>query len=164
MATADIINHTASPILPKISITKDQLEKEFTCIIDNINDIWDKKCIFFEDIYRMAYDKSYNLEDTIIIRHFLLETVEEINNYLIKNHKPCRVNFEDEAYDFFVNENDEYYMENKFYNEDKTLNRDNLNERIKYLDKLVRLCSFSDRLHFSTKGIEIIPGMYELLI
>ena len=99
-----------------------------------------------------------------MIRHFLLETVEEINNYLIKNNKAYRVNFKDETYEYFANENEEYLKENKFCNEDDTINEDKLNDRINYFHNLVRLCSFSDKLYLMPKESEITSEIYQLLI
>ena len=38
------------------------------------------------------------LKDPILIRHFLLATINEINNDLDKNNKPYKINFSDNTY------------------------------------------------------------------
>ena len=42
----------------------------------------------------------------MLIRQFLLISVQEINNDLIKNNKPYRLNFGDEMYKHFADENE----------------------------------------------------------
>ena len=66
------------------------------------------------------------LEDPILIRHFLLRTINEINNDLDKNNKPYRINFSDNTYNQFVAENVAYYQKNNLYNDDDTPNIDKI--------------------------------------
>ena len=65
-------------------------------------------------IYQIAVDHTYETDDPLLIRHLLLETVEEINNNLIKNKKPYRVDFGYNMLADFLNEDDAYYKRNKF--------------------------------------------------
>ena len=58
------------------------------------------------------------LEDPILIRHFLLATINKINNDLDKNNKPYRINFSDNTYIQFVAENVAYFKKNNLYNND----------------------------------------------
>ena len=60
-------------------------------------------------IYKIAVDHTYEIDDPLLIRYFLLETVEEINNDLIKNNKPYRVHLEYNMLEHFLNEIDSYY-------------------------------------------------------
>ena len=66
------------------------------------------------------------LKDPILIRHFLLATINEINNDLDKNNKPYRINFSDNTYNQFVAENVAYYQKNNLYNDDDTPNIDKI--------------------------------------
>ena len=54
----------------------------------------------------------------------------------------------------FLNEDDAYYKKNKFYNDDRTLNEVKLFDRSEYLNKLVRSCSFSNKLVLTIKDME----------
>ena len=66
------------------------------------------------------------LKDPILIRHFLLATINEINNDLDKNNKPYKINFSDNTYNQFVAENVAYYQKNYLYNDDDTPNIDKI--------------------------------------
>ena len=66
------------------------------------------------------------LKDPILIRHFLLATINEINNDLDKNNKPYKINFSDNTYNQFVAENVAYYKKNNLYNDDDTPNIDKI--------------------------------------
>ena len=61
------------------------------------------------NVYTTAVDHTYKINDVILLRHFLLETVEEINDDLIKNNKPYRVDFGYDMLHHFLNEDDVYY-------------------------------------------------------
>ena len=60
-------------------------------------------------IFKIVVDHTYEIDDPLLIRHFLLETVEEINNDLIENKKPYRVDFGYNMLVHFLNEDDAYY-------------------------------------------------------
>ena len=60
-------------------------------------------------IYKIAVDHTYERDDPLLIRHFLVETVEEINTDLIKNNKPYRVHLGYNMLEHFLNEMDSYY-------------------------------------------------------
>ena len=81
---------------------------------------------------------------------------------MIKNNKPYRINFRDEMYNRFVDENEAYYKKNKFYNDNGTLNENKLFERLEYLNKVVRSCTLGNKLCLMPKTIE--TDLYELLL
>ena len=60
-------------------------------LLQIIKDTRESKIRDFLGAYRLTNDIIYKIEDWILIRHFLLETVEEINNSLIKNNTPIRI-------------------------------------------------------------------------
>ena len=66
------------------------------------------------------------LEDPILIRHFLLATINKVNNDLDKNNKPYRISFCDNTYNKFVAENVAYYKKNNLYNDDDAPNIDEI--------------------------------------
>ena len=90
----------------------------------------------------------------------MLETVEEINNDLIKNNKPYRVSFGYNILNHFLNEDDAYHKK-YIYNDDQYLNDYKLLERIEILNKIVRSCSFSNNFFFTLKDMETdLPVLY----
>ena len=96
MTSANIINHPHTlfnNFLIAERMNQTQLLEEFTKLLDSIRDTRDKKIGDFVDAYRIAFDCTYKIGDCMLIRHFLLETVEEINNDLIKNNKPFRIGY-----------------------------------------------------------------------
>ena len=121
MASVDIINHSLYPnskmILNVINFLKnmqDQYKLLKTLEIKKIKD--------FVRIYQIAVDHIQKIEDSILIRHFLLETVEEINNDLTQNNKSHKINFRDDMFNYFVDENEIYLKRKEFYNDDGTFN------------------------------------------
>ena len=87
------------------------------------------------------------LEDPILIRHFLLVTISEINNDLTKNNKPYRINFSDNTNNQFVVENVAYYKKNNLYNDGNTVNINKIRNHLDYLNKLVTTFTGSDELY-----------------
>ena len=162
MASADIINHSLHPIFTKVTIKQVQPIEEFINLVETIKNIRDKKIKDFVNVYTTAVIHTYKIDDRILIRHILLIAVKEINNDLIKINKPYRLNFGDEMYNHFVDENEAYYMKNKFYYDDGTLNEDKLFKGLGYLNKVVRSCTIGNRLFLMPKTIE--TDLYELLL
>ena len=97
MASTDIINQSLYPnstkdtikysVYPNSSnyedIKNNHILEEFRNLVNTIYDTRNKKIKGFVNIYQIAIDCSYKISDPILLRHFLLETVEEINNDLI---------------------------------------------------------------------------------
>ena len=162
MASADIINHSLFPNFTKDTINQEHVIEEFTNLVETIKNIRDEKIKYFVNVCTTAVDHTYKIDDQILTRPILLITVKEINNNLIKNNKPYRLNFRDEMYDHFVDENEAYYKKHKFYTDDGTLNQNKLFERLEYLNKVVRSCTFGNRLFLMPKTIE--TSFYELLL
>ena len=65
-------------------------------------------------------------------------------------------------YNHFVDENEAYFMKNKFYYDDGTLNENKLFKRLGYLNKVVRSCAVGNKLFLMPKTIE--TDLYELLL
>ena len=87
------------------------------------------------------------LKDPILIKHFLLVTINEINNDLTKNNKPYRIDFSDNTYNQFVAENVAYYKKNNLYNDGDTPNINKIRNHLDYLNKLVTTFTGSDELY-----------------
>ena len=141
MASADVIRYTEHPPSLRNDTNKqDQPFEEFSNLIKTIRNIRDKKIKDVVKIYQIVVDYSYKIDDPISIKHFLLETVEEINNDLIKNNKPYRVNFGDEMLNHFVDQNENYLKRKEFYDDDGTFNNFKLEDCLETLDKMKLLC------------------------
>ena len=137
MASADVIQYTEHPPSFRNDTNKqDELFEEFSNLIKTIKNIRDKKIKDVVKIYQIVVDYSYKIDDPISITHFLLETVEEINNDLIKNNKPYRVNFGDEMLNHFVDQNENYLKRKEFYDDDGTFNNFKLEDCLETLDKM----------------------------
>ena len=175
MPSADIINQSLYPNSTKDTtkystypnsstyedIKNNYLFEEFSNLVNAIYNIRNKKIKDFVKIYKIAIDHTYEIDDPLLIRHFLIETVEEINNDLIKNNKRYRVSFGYDILNHFLNEDDAYYKKNKCYNDDGTLNDYKLLERIEILNKIVRSCSFSNNIFLTIKNMENdLPVLY----
>ena len=88
--------------------------KECLNLVNTIYNARNKKIKDFVKIYKIAVDHIYEIDDPLLIRSFLLETVEEINNDLIKNNKSYRVDFGYNMLAHFLNEDDAYYKKISF--------------------------------------------------
>ena len=97
-------------------------------------------------------DIIHKIEDCILIRHFLLETVEEINNSLIKNNTPITISYSDKTYNQFVGKNENYFKD--FYNDDGTLNDNKLVNHLDYLKNMITTYTSNNNLHLMPKLIE----------
>ena len=60
-------------------------------------------------IYKIVVDHTYQIDDSLLIRHFLLEIVQEIDNDLIKNNIPYKVDFGYNMLAHFLIEDDAYF-------------------------------------------------------
>ena len=163
MASTDIINQSLYPnstkdtikysVYPNSSTYKDiknNFLEEFSKLVNTIYNSRNKKIKDFVRIYQIAIDHTYKIDDPLLIRHFLLETIEEINNDLIKNNKPYRVSFWYNILWYKI-----------FYNYDGSLNNYKLLERIEILNKIVRSCSFSNKFFLTIKDMETdLPVLY----
>ena len=123
MTSTDIINQSLYPNSTKDTIKQsvypgpytyediknNHLLEEFSSLVNTIYNTRTKKNKDFVKIYKIAVDHTYEIDDPLLIRYFLLETVEEINNDLIKNNKPYRVHLEYNMLEHFLNEIDSYY-------------------------------------------------------
>ena len=180
MISTDIINQSLYPNSTKDTIKysiytghytyedirNNHLLEELSNLVNTIYNTRNKKIKDFVKIYKIAVDRTYEIVDPLLIRHFLLETVEEINNDLIKNNKPYRVDFGHNVLNHFLNEDDAYYRKCyknfiKFYNDDGTLNNSKLLDRIETLNKIVRSCSFSNKIFLTIKDMATdLPVLY----
>ena len=120
------------------TIKNDHLRKELESITDILSNIRDKKIEDFLKIFRKAIDRTFEMKDRILKKQFLFKAVEEANDDLIKNNKPYRVDFGDEACTFFIDETKTYWEKHGFDNDDGMLNHFRLGRYMETLDLTIR--------------------------
>ena len=96
MPSIDVINYPNSPgnnncLSTESMIWYNNIIQER--LLQIIKDTRESKIRDFLGAYRLTNDIIYKIEDCILIRRFLLEIVEEINNSLIKNNTPSRISY-----------------------------------------------------------------------
>ena len=95
-------------------IKSNHLLEKISNLVNTIYNTRNKKIKDFVKIYKILVDHTHEIDDPLLIRHFLLETVAEINNDFIKNNKPYRVDFGYNILNNFLNEDDAYYKKMNF--------------------------------------------------
>ena len=95
-------------------IKNNHLLEKISNLVNTIYNTRNKKIKDFVKIYKIPVDHTYEIDDPLLIRHFLLETVAEINNDFIKNDKPYRVDFGYNILNNFLNKDHAYYKKMNF--------------------------------------------------
>ena len=155
MPSIDVINYPNNPSNNNCSSTERMISYDNIIqerLLQIIKDTRESKIRDFLGAYRLANDIIYKTEDCILIRHFLLETVEEINNNLIKNNTPIRISYSDKTYNQFVGENENYFKD--FYNDDGTINDNKLVNHLDYLKNMITTYTSNNNLHLMPRLIE----------
>ena len=99
----------------------------------------DKKLKKFEETYILENRNTHEINDMLLLRHFLLESLEERNNYLRKSNKQYRINFSYELLLQFANEDNEYVKENNLLNIDGSINDTKLQLHLQYIESNLTL-------------------------
>ena len=68
-----------------------------------------------------------------------------------------------DTYNSFVAKNKIYFTEHHLFNHDGTLYKNKINEYIQNLERLARICSFTNKLYVMPKEYSITSSMYEIL-
>ena len=121
-------------------------------LLQIIKDTRESKIRDFLGAYELANDIICKIEGCILIRHFLLETVEEINNNLIKNKTPIRISYSDKTDNQFVGKNENSFKD--FYNDDGTLNDNKLVNHLDHLKNMITTYTSNNNLHLMSKLLE----------
>ena len=152
MTSTDVIKYSDyPPYSTNDTIKRDKRFEEFASLVQTIKNIRDKKNKYFIKIHKIGVDHTYEIDDPILIRHFLLEIFEEINDDLIKNNKPYRISFGNEMFNRVIDENESYLKKKVLYDDNGTFNSFKLEDRLETLDKMVRSCSFNNQLFLNQK-------------
>ena len=90
----------------------------------------------------------------MLIRHFFLKTLEEVNNNLRKNDKQNRINFSYEMLFNSVDEDEEYLEETELLNDDGSINENKLNLLLDCIEKIVTTYSPSKKLYIKPVHVD----------
>lgn len=163
MATADIIEnyHGSCYTIPNDDTIIDHecLRKYFDKLIERIKEKKTKKNNRFLIGYTLLVDCTFkinnkHINDILLIRHFLIQSVQEINNELSNNNEPYRVSFSKEFYHGFMDENKVFFQKYDHYNEDGTCNSDKSFAELNRLNFLVKKFVHS-------KEFYLLPELFE---
>ena len=173
MATLDIINNALYPNSTEDTVRWDvypgtyntyedvkHLLEEFSNLVNTIYNTRKNKIKDFVEKYNVIVDPDFKISDRLLLRHFLIETVGEINADWIKNDKPYRIDFGINMIEYFSNEDDAYFRKNNFHNNDESLNEEKLTERLEYLENFVKKYT-GKKFKPTTRYLEIdLPVIY----
>ena len=116
------IHNMITFLLLHSTIEGEQLRKEIESIPDAIKYNKDKNIRKFLEIFRIAVDYTYEMDDPLLTRDFLFKAAEKFNDDLIKNDKTYRIDFGYDISLHFLNETEAYYKKHEFYNKDGSIN------------------------------------------
>ena len=108
------IHNMITFLLLHSTIEGEQLRKEIESIPDAIKYNKDKNIRKFLEIFRIAVDYTYEMDDPLLTRHFLFKAAEKFNDDLIKNDKTYRIDFGYDISLHFLNETEAYYKNMNF--------------------------------------------------
>lgn len=136
------------------TIKNDQLRKELESMPDIICNIRDKKIEEFLKYFRIAIDYTYERNDPFLTRHCYFKAVQEVNDDLINNNKPYKIDFSSELCEHFINETEAYWKKHNLYNDGGTLNHFRLGRHMETLDTIVRGYTDDDELILYPKRVK----------
>ena len=153
--TTGIINplgYTKTTTIDKL--TDDDYREELINVINSAFEISTKKLHNFVDKYKSNVDSKYEVEESMLIRHFFLETLEEVNNNLRKNDKQYGINFSYEMLFNFADEDKKCLEENKLLNDDESINENKLNLHLDCTEKAVTTYSSTKKLYIKPVHVD----------
>ena len=156
------MSFTTGPIDPSIytaTHTTDDLthEEQRKGLIDLVNTTFEsagRNLKDFEDTYKSKLGDTHEINDLLLIRHFLLESLEEKNNYLRKHNKQYRMNFSYELLLQFANEDNEYIEENNLLNDDGSINETKLQSHLRSIEKILKTYYPSKKLYIKPEHVD----------
>ena len=89
-STKDTIKYSVYPgtFSTYEDIKNNHILEEFKNLVNTIYNTRNKKIKDIVNIYQTTVDHTHKIDDALLLRRFLLETVEEIIKNLIKSKKP----------------------------------------------------------------------------
>ena len=77
----------------------------------HFNNIVNNKIKEFEQsvIKNYNFEKTYELKHHALCKHFIINTIEDFNNKLSQENKEFRVDFDEDAYKYFIRLDRDYF-------------------------------------------------------
>ena len=114
---------------------------------NSVFDIATEKCNNFADAYNSQNDMLIKVENTLLIRHFFLETLDEINKDLKKNNKDFKINIGPQLLSTFKERDEQYIKDYDICNLDGTIDDNKLQSHLEYIEKFITSFSNSKKLY-----------------
>ena len=89
----------------------------------------------------------FEIENTLLIRHFFLETLDEINKELKKINKDFRINIGPQLLSAFKERDEQYIKDYGICNLDGTIDNNKLQTHLQYTEKFITSFSNSKKLY-----------------
>ena len=114
---------------------------------NSVFDIATEKCNNFADAYNSQNDMLIKVENTSLIRHFFLETLDEINKDLRKNNKDFKTNIGPQLLSTFKERDEQYIKDYDICNLDGTIDDNKLQSHLEYIEKFITSFTNSKKLY-----------------
>ena len=135
--------------------------------LENIESLIEKSMINKVNELEQSVIKNYKFIDTyeltnpIIHRHFLIETFEEINEELEKHNRQFRIDFDNDAYDYF-DKRSYYHLKKEVCITDGGFLYFKKGEEIYALNLLIKACNNDKELKFLPKSVKSRLPIYSI--
>ena len=128
-------------------LTNEEYKNDIIKTTNSIFDIAPEKVNNFVDTYNSQNDILIEVENTLLIRHFFLETLDEINNNLKKNNKDFRINIGPQLLSTFKERDEKYIKDYDICNVDGTIDNNKLQSHLEYIERFIISFSNSKKLY-----------------
>ena len=102
------------------------------------------------------------MDNTLTIRHFFLESLEEVNNDLRKNNKQYRINLSWGRILEFEEEDKKYLKDYALYNDDDSINNYKLQQHTDLNENIVT--TYTPRKKLYIKPVHVDEHMLSILL
>ena len=96
----------------------------------------------------------FEIENTLLIRHFFLETLDEINKELKKINKDFRINIGPQLLSAFKERDEQYIKDYGICNLDGTIDNNKLQTHLQYTKKFITSFSNSKKLYIKPVQVD----------
>ena len=143
-----VINPKKYPITHTTDdLTNKEYKNNIITTTNSVIDIATEKFNNFVDAYNSQNDMIFEVENTLLIRHFFLETLDEINKELKKNNKDFRINIGPQLLSAFKERDEQYIKDYDICNLDGTIDNNKLQTHLQYTEKFITSFSNSKKLY-----------------
>ena len=121
---------------------------------NSVFDIATEKFNNFVDTYNSQNNMMIKVEDTLLIRHFFLETLDEIDKDLKSNNRDFRINIGPQLLSTFKERDEQYIKNYDLCNLDGSIDNDKLQTHLDYIEKLITSFSNSKKLYIKPEHVD----------